>query len=155
MLQNFYFIIADWHCCGITLCFSHCGDGEGGGFYLACEEFGRMFDHSFPACCFDLNRDYLPAFYAGGPCEQFWHGHRCPLFDVVHPAFPLPTMASPTLQGALKNGLGEAVVTCDMPEPCQFPSLCVSLGVKYPVTNPLLCFTAMASFFIGAVMLAF
>ena len=19
------------------------------------------------------------------PCEQFWHGHRCPLFDVVHP----------------------------------------------------------------------
>ena len=27
------------------------------------------------------------------------------------------------LQGALKYGLGEAVVTCDMPEPCKFPSL--------------------------------
>ena len=29
----------------------------------------------------------------------------CPLFDVVHPTFHLPTMASPTLQGALKDVL--------------------------------------------------
>ena len=47
----------------------------------------------------------------------------CPLFDVVHPAFSMPTTASPTLQGALKDGFGEAVVTCDMPDPCEFPSL--------------------------------
>ena len=46
----------------------------------------------------------------------------CPLFDLMHPAFPLPTTASPTLQGALKDGFGEAVVACDMPEPCKFPS---------------------------------
>ena len=39
------------------------------------------------------------------PCEQFWHGQGCPLFDVDHPAFPLPTTASPTLQGALKDVL--------------------------------------------------
>ena len=45
------------------------------------------------------------------------------LFDVVHPAFPLPTMASPTLQGALKDGFGEDVLACDMPEPCKFLSL--------------------------------
>ena len=45
-----------------------------------------------------------------------------PLFDVVHPAFPLPTTASPTVQGALKDGFGEAVVARDMPEPCEFPS---------------------------------
>ena len=32
-------------------------------------------------------------------------------------------MASPALQGVPKNGFGEAVVACDMPEPCQFPSL--------------------------------
>ena len=32
-------------------------------------------------------------------------------------------MALPTLQGALKDGLGEVVVACDMPEPCKFPSL--------------------------------
>ena len=53
-------------------------------------------------------------FSAGGPCKQFWHGQVCSLFDVVHPAFPLLTTASPTLQGALKNGFGEAVValTC-------------------------------------------
>ena len=51
-----------------------------------------------------------------------WHGRGCPLFDVVHPAFPLPTMASPTLQGVLKDDFGD-VVACDMPEPCKFPSL--------------------------------
>ena len=28
----------------------------------------------------------------------------------------------PTLDGALKDGFGEAVVACDMPEPCKFPS---------------------------------
>ena len=32
-------------------------------------------------------------------------------------------MASPTLQGAMKNGFGEAVLACDMPEPCKFSSL--------------------------------
>ena len=51
------------------------------------------------------------------------HDQGCPLFDVVHPAFPLPTTASPTLQSAQKDGFGEAVVACDMPEPCKFPSL--------------------------------
>ena len=33
-------------------------------------------------------------------------------------------MATPTLQGSLKDDLGEAVVACDMPEPCKIPSLC-------------------------------
>ena len=50
-------------------------------------------------------------------------GQRCALLDVVHPAFPLPTKASPTFHGALKDDSGKAVVACDMPEPCQFPSL--------------------------------
>ena len=27
-------------------------DSGGGGFFYACEDFGRMFDHSFPACTF-------------------------------------------------------------------------------------------------------
>ena len=31
--------------------------------------------------------------------------------------------ASPSFQGALKDGFREAVVACDMPEPCKFPSL--------------------------------
>ena len=26
------------------------GSGGDGGSFLACEDFGRMFDHSFPAC---------------------------------------------------------------------------------------------------------
>ena len=56
-------------------------------------------------------------------CEQFWHGQGCPLFDVVLPAFPLPTTASPTLPGTLKDGFREVFVACDMPEPCKFPSL--------------------------------
>ena len=70
-----------------------------------------------------FSRDHLLVFSAGGLCEQFWYGQGCPLFVVVPPAFPLPTTASPTLQGALKDGFGEAVVACDMPEPCDFPSL--------------------------------
>ena len=43
-----------------------------------------------------FNRDPLPVFFAGGPCKQLWHEQGCPLFDVVHPAFPPSTMASPT-----------------------------------------------------------
>ena len=31
-------------------------------------------------------------------------------------------MALPTLQGALKDGFGEAVAACDMPEQCKFLS---------------------------------
>ena len=52
-----------------------------------------------------FSRDPVPVFSAGGPCEQFQHGQGCSLFDVIHPAFPLPTKASLTLQGALKDGL--------------------------------------------------
>ena len=50
------------------------------------------------------------SFSSGCPCEQFWHGQNCSLFDVVHPSFSLPTTALPTLQGALKDGFGEALV---------------------------------------------
>ena len=51
------------------------------------------------------------------------YGQGCTFFDVVHPAFPLPTTASPTLQCALKDGFGEAVTACGMLEPCKFLSL--------------------------------
>ena len=44
------------------------------------------------------------------------------LFDSVHPAFPLPTTASPNLHGTLNKGFGKAVVTSDMPELCEPPS---------------------------------
>ena len=70
-----------------------------------------------------IQQGSLPVFSAGGPYEQFWHGQLCPLFDVVHPAFPLLTTVLPTFQGDLKDGLGEAVTACDMPEPCKFLSL--------------------------------
>ena len=66
-----------------------------------------------------FSRDPLPVFSAGGPCEQFWQGQICPLFDVVHPAFPLLTTMSLTLQGALKDGFGKAVMACDMTKPCK------------------------------------
>ena len=65
----------------------------------------------------------LPIISAGGQCEQFWHDQGCPLSDVVHPTFPPPPTAWPTLQGAPEDGFGEAVVTCDMPEPYMFQSL--------------------------------
>ena len=38
--------------------------------------------------------------------------------DVVHQAFPLPITVSPILQDTLKDGFGEAVEACDMPEAC-------------------------------------
>ena len=41
--------------------------------------------------------------------------------NVVHPAFPLLTTASSTLQGAMKDGFGEAVVTCKYPNHANFP----------------------------------
>ena len=69
-----------------------------------------------------FRRDPLPVFSAGGSCEQFWHRQINPLFNVVHLALPLTTTASPTLQGAPKDGFGEAVVACDMPEPWKSPS---------------------------------
>ena len=53
-----------------------------------------------------FSRDPLPVFSAGGPCQQFCHGQGCHLFVVVHPAFPLPTTATHTLKGALKDSLG-------------------------------------------------
>ena len=65
-----------------------------------------------------FSRDPLPVFSAGDPCEQFWHGQGCSLFDVVYPALPVPTAASLTLQGAVGDGFGETVVACDMPELC-------------------------------------
>ena len=61
-----------------------------------------------------FSRDSLSVLSARGHCEQFLHGQGCPFFDVVHPAFSLPASASPTLQGALKDGFGEAVVACEM-----------------------------------------
>ena len=45
--------------------------GGGGGFFLACEDFGRMFDHSFPACAlffFEVeisSRTLIPLFMPG------------------------------------------------------------------------------------------
>ena len=44
----------------------------------------------------------------GDQCEHLFS-------DVVHPAFPLPTTALPTL-GAPKDGFGEAARVHDMPE---------------------------------------
>ena len=41
----------------------------------------------------------------------------------VYPAFPLSTKATHTLQRVVKDGFGEVVVACNMPQPCKFPSL--------------------------------
>ena len=69
-----------------------------------------------------FSRDPLPFVFAGGHCQQVRHGQGGSLSDVVHPAFPLPTTVSPTLQGVLKDSFGEAVVACKMSEQCEFPS---------------------------------
>ena len=63
------------------------------------------------------------SFSVGGHWQQLWHGQGCSLFDIVHPAFPLPTTASPTIRSALKDGFGEATMAHDMPKPCQSHAL--------------------------------
>ena len=54
---------------------------------------------------------------------QSSHGQGCQLLHVIHPAFPLPTTVSSNLQGALKDGYGEAVVAYDMTKQHKFQSL--------------------------------
>ena len=53
----------------------------------------------------------------GGTGGMIQRRQGCPLLDIVHQAFLLSTVVVPTLQGALKDGFGEAVVQCDMSEP--------------------------------------
>ena len=48
--------------------------------------------------------------------EQFWHEQEFPLWRCPS-SMSSADRGSPTLQGALKDGYGEAVVACDMPEP--------------------------------------
>ena len=50
-----------------------------------------------------------------------WAGR--PLLNVIHPAFPLPTAESLTLQGALLDDFERLSSSHDMPNPCQFPCL--------------------------------
>ena len=53
--------VGGWSCC----------NSGGGGFFLTCEDFGRMFNHSFPACAFCLfeveisSRTLIPLFMPG------------------------------------------------------------------------------------------
>ena len=61
----------------------------------------------------DMRDDSAEIFLKSFPQQAIMQG--CPLFDFVHPAFLLPTVASTTLLGAPKDGFGEAVVACDMP----------------------------------------
>ena len=68
-----------------------------------------------------ISRD--PVFSAEGHRSSAGVGMQVRLLvDDVDSAFPLPTTASPTLQGALQNGFEEAVVAREMPESCQFLS---------------------------------
>ena len=63
-----YILEAQMRLLGAVFCL--CGVG-GGGFFLACEDFGRMFYNSFPACAFFFflleisSRTLLPHFRLG------------------------------------------------------------------------------------------
>ena len=51
-----------------------------------------------------------PVFSVRGHRGQFWEGQGFSLFNFVHQAFPLLTTALPSLQGAPKDGFGQAVL---------------------------------------------
>ena len=79
-------------------------------------------------------------------CEQLWHGQRCPLFDLVHPAFPLPTTASPTLQHALKDVLKMLSWRVTCPNHASFPLLTVARrGSRVPTRQLILFRTSRGS----------
>ena len=69
-----------------------------------------------------FSRDPLPVFSVEKPSSVVPARQGCPLFDLVCPAFLLPTATSPILRGALKDGFGETVMALDRPKPCEFPS---------------------------------
>ena len=62
-------------------------------------------------------------------------GQGSPLFNAVHPAFPLPTTAYPTLQGVMKDNSGEAVVACEIPNHASFRLLTVTTKLAYLTEN--------------------
>ena len=70
-----------------------------------------------------FSRNPLPVFSAGDPCEQFCHGQGCPLFDVVHPAFPLRSRrrSSSLVPWRMVTERLSWCVTC--PNPASFPVL--------------------------------
>ena len=59
-----------------AFCFDHCAyGGGGGGFFLVCEDLGRIFDNSFPAYAFFFSpsrlrgfREFVRPFF---PCLRF------------------------------------------------------------------------------------
>ena len=65
------------HCCGVRSDVTMDQKAPmimvgGGGFFLACKDFGRMFDNSFPACAFFFffkveisSRELIPLFRPG------------------------------------------------------------------------------------------
>ena len=76
--------------------------------------------------------DPFPVFSSGGHCEQLWRGQGCPLLEFVYPAFPLPTTASPILQGTLKGCFGEATMARDTLQQCQCLSPTI-LATDWPI----------------------
>ena len=69
-------------------------DSDGGGSFLACEAFGRMFDHSFPACVafkifffwFRSLHTLIPLFMPGSvhSCSASWEGCGRMFPDKLH-----------------------------------------------------------------------
>ena len=60
--------------------------------------------------------------------------------DVVHPALPMPTLASPTFKGALQHGFDQDNMACDMPKPCEFHLLIVTKRGSCGPTRKLILF---------------
>ena len=62
---------------------------------------------------------------AGTHCDFFWLGQGCTLFDVVHPAFPLPSTASPLFPSCPEGWFWRGYRGVQHAEQCKFLSSCV------------------------------
>ena len=59
-----------------------------------------------------FSRDSVPVFSVGGHHEQFWYVKGCPVFEVVHTVFPLPT-TRPTEICQCLTDLHRITLLCD------------------------------------------
>ena len=59
-----------------------------------------------------FSRDSVPVFSVGGHHEQFWYVQGCPVFEVVHTVFPLPT-TRPTEICQCLTDLHRITLLCD------------------------------------------
>ena len=106
---------------------------DGGGFCLACEDFGRMFDHSFPACSLlfyfkvEISSCTLILFFMPGSVHSgsvSWNdcGQTFPARQIVYNIYPVCRLDARSYQPSVFGEWGESwhpLSRLDLAEACE------------------------------------